>query len=120
MVGCISVRKGDVHNNVGIRFTRYISAKSCFELIAQSPYSACQATAAMQQDFAEYIIKFRYLFRADNICPYGWHAYHILFDVVRADNIRPYEIAYILCIIAVERSRVGSHCHASARCVFHT
>ena len=84
MVRCISVRKGDVHNNVGVRFTRYISAKSCFELIAQSPYSACQASAAMQQDFAEYIIKFRYLFRADNICPYGWHVYRILFNAVGA------------------------------------
>ena len=35
----------------------HIAAKPCFELIAQSPYSACQATAAAKQAFAECIIK---------------------------------------------------------------
>ena len=41
------------------------------------------ATAAVKQAFAECIIKSQCLFRADNICPYGWRM-HAAFDVVGA------------------------------------
>ena len=79
---CHLILRGN-HMGLPVVMQYYIAAKTCFEFIAQSPYSACQATAAVKQAFAECIIKSQCLFRADNICPYGWRM-HAAFDVVGA------------------------------------
>ena len=94
----------------------HIAAKPCFEFIAQSPYSACQATAAMKQAFAECIIKSQCLFRADNIRPYdGIVKYKRIFNTAvpcrkrhktenkNGDRVRPpFFLFFILANAAVQ------------------